>query len=173
MENSTKLLWCVLVGVFVLVLLNIDFKNDPKPAPRIAQKFPTVVTETKVKERYQEASSYTEAFRLAEQQNKKVLLIFSATWCGPCRQMKSTTLANEQVKEEMTKYIIYKVDVDQERSIASKYNVSGVPYYCIVNTSERINRQTSGYMDSQKFIKWLQGEYVRGGGTSSRRRGGG
>lgn len=57
--------------------------------------------------------------------NQVQLLVFSATWCGPCRAMApviddvATTYAGEVV--------VAKVDIEQSPAIARAFEVRGVP----------------------------------------------
>jgi len=54
-----------------------------------------------------------------------VLVDFSAEWCGPCKMMKPVL---EQLKDSMGSNIrILKIDVDNNSSLADRYNIRNVP----------------------------------------------
>ena len=56
---------------------------------------------------------------------RPVLVDFSAEWCGPCRMMAPVL---EQLKRRMGDRVrILKIDVDQNRDLAAKYNIRSVP----------------------------------------------
>ncbi len=58
----------------------------------------------------------------------KVLVDFYADWCGPCKAMGPTLDAFQQVSDVP----LVKINVDQERDIAMKYDVRGIPcFICI------------------------------------------
>lgn len=62
---------------------------------------------------------------LVLQAKGKVLVDFFATWCGPCKMMAPVL---DSVNEELgDKGVIYKVDIDQELSLAQRFNIMSVP----------------------------------------------
>jgi len=59
------------------------------------------------------------------QSDVPVLVDFSATWCGPCKQLKP--IVEELAGEFTGKLKVAHVDVDQARNSATKYGVMSVP----------------------------------------------
>lgn len=65
------------------------------------------------------------------------LVDFWATWCPPC-QMQSPVL--EELSDELEgKVIIGKVDVDEEKALASKYQIQSIPTLLIFKDGELVN----------------------------------
>ncbi len=56
-----------------------------------------------------------------------VVLDFSAPWCGPCQQMSPIVS-----KLERNGYPIRKVDLDSNRDLARRFNVSSIPAFVLV-----------------------------------------
>ena len=57
----------------------------------------------------------SENFEEIKKSDKKVLLDFFATWCGPCKMVSPLV---DEIAEEHPEYIVGKVDVDEEGAIA-------------------------------------------------------
>lgn len=65
------------------------------------------------------------------------LVDFWATWCPPC-QMQSPVL--EELSDELEgKVIIGKVDVDEEKTLAAKYQIQSIPTLLIFKDGELVN----------------------------------
>lgn len=82
--------------------------------------------------------------------NKRVLVDFYATWCGPC-QMLGLVLEKLD-KDELIS--ILKVDTDKESILASKYNISSIPTLIIFENGIEVKRRT-GYMSYDELKKWV------------------
>lgn len=140
----------IIVGVFAIILVLPDRvvrENVPFPQ-QIEQIQPPVVPPIP------KIGSYQDVLRVAKEQNREMLLIFGADWCSWCKKLE-TTLASSQVIKATSKYIVYRVNVDKEKSVASKFNVSGLPCYCIVDANERVVKTGSGYKAEAAFLLWL------------------
>ena len=51
---------------------------------------------------------------------------FSATWCGPCKMLGPVL---EQVAAKVDDVQIVKINVDEESSVAEKYNIMSIPTF--------------------------------------------
>ncbi len=96
-------------------------------------------------------------------EKKIVVMIFSATWCGPCQSMKRNVWADTKMKEYFkdNKIEVYNIDIDKQKAYARNYNVSSIP--CVVlleRTSEKhakeINRFV-GMRSTKEVIKFVEG----------------
>jgi len=53
-----------------------------------------------------------------------VLVDFYADWCGPCQQLTPTL---EEIARERTDVKIVKINIDESRALAGRYNVNSIP----------------------------------------------
>lgn len=74
-------------------------------------------------------------------ENEIVLIDFFASWCVPC---KMTAIELEKLDEMNLNCKIYKVDVEKERDLASKFNVSSIPALFVVKDQKPV-RKALGY----------------------------
>lgn len=70
--------------------------------------------------------------------NTPVLVDFYATWCGPCQTMMPVL---EQLKKDLGDDVkIIKIDVDKNKSLATKFQVRGVPAFLIFKNGKQVWR---------------------------------
>ncbi|WP_121666914.1 thioredoxin [Mesonia aquimarina] len=87
------------------------------------------------------------------QSDTPVLIDFYADWCGPCKAMAPIL---KQVKEEMgDKVKIIKIDIDKNQSIASQYQVRGVPTFLIFSQGKQVWRQ-SGVVQKTELVNSIK-----------------
>ena len=73
--------------------------------------------------------------------SKPVLVDFFATWCGPCKMM--SPVIDEIAAEKAGVVDVFKIDVDENQSIAQKYQVMSIPAL-IVFEHGQVKKQTLG-----------------------------
>ena len=123
---------------------SILMEQAPKKEPPLDSK-----PEMKIK-------TYKDALEEGKKLEKDVFVLFSASWCHWCNKMKDETLSNNEIKEAMQKYVVYIADLDEEKSLANKFNVSSVPSYIVIDSeNEKIRKQGSGFKGVNEFKRWL------------------
>ena len=80
---------------------------------------------------------------------KRILIDFFATWCGPCRMLGPVL---EMAKGDTP---VVKVDTDKFEDLARKYGVMSIPTLVLVEDGKEIKRNI-GFIDKdslEEFIK--------------------
>ena len=67
-----------------------------------------------------------------------VLVDFWAAWCSPCRMQAPILLEVAEIVEG--KAIIAKLDVDDNRAIAAKYNIMSIPTLILFKNGVPVNQ---------------------------------
>ncbi len=65
--------------------------------------------------------------------DKKVLIDFYATWCGPCRMVSPIV---DEIAEEHPEYLVCKVNVDEQPELAKEYRVMSIPMLVVLKDGE-------------------------------------
>jgi len=88
-------------------------------------------------------------------EEKPVLVDFFGEWCGPCQMLKPIF---DELSEEMDEVKFVKVDIDEEKELATKYGVRGVPCLILFKNGEVFDRIV-GLVSKEHLKKWLK-DYV-------------
>jgi len=84
--------------------------------------------------------------------NATVLVDFWAEWCAPCKVQDP--ILDEVAKEINRKILIGKVNVDDNRTIASKYGIMNIPTMILFKNGEKIH-QFVGVQSKEQIINVL------------------
>lgn len=93
------------------------------------------------------------SFKEALGSNKKVLVDFFATWCGPCKMLAPIL---EEIRQEVGEdVIIGKVDVDDNFDLARSYGIMSVPSLIVFSNGEEKSR-TIGLKPKKAILEMLK-----------------
>ena len=67
----------------------------------------------------------------------KKLIMFSAAWCGPCKQAKPVF---NQLKESIRDVQMEIIDIDEHREMAQDFSVTSVPTFMVIENNEEVSR---------------------------------
>ncbi|WP_455146049.1 cytochrome c biogenesis protein CcdA [Brachyspira pilosicoli] len=83
--------------------------------------------------------SYAEALEVSKQNNKPILIDFSAVWCANCYELKEKVFVNEDLKNFIDDNLIFtEVDVDKYKNISDEYNVKWLPWIIVIDSDKNI-----------------------------------
>lgn len=92
-----------------------------------------------------------DAFALAEDTKKDLVIIFGADWCVYCNIMKKDINTDLNIVEDK---IVCFIDFDQRKDMVKEYKVRVIPDYMLYRESIEIKRK-AGYKNKEKFQEWL------------------
>lgn len=82
---------------------------------------------------------------------KQELLVFGATWCGPCRgvhpMVKALSLKDVTIRE---------IDIDREPELKKKYDVTNIPCFVFVVDGQETGRRIIGTTTRAKLLQLTQ-----------------
>jgi thioredoxin 1 len=86
------------------------------------------------------------------QSDLPVLVDFTATWCGPCKQLAPIV---EKIAEEFEgKIKVGKLDIDASRPVAEKYRIRSVPTVMVFRGGQK-TAEHIGLTTRDKLVKLL------------------
>jgi thiol-disulfide isomerase/thioredoxin len=114
---------------------------------------------------------------------KVVFVDFWATWCGPCRSgMEKIKPLKEELKEKNIEFVYitnqsspmdtwnmmipdikgehYRVEQDEWNHFASKFKISGIPHYVLVDKEGLVVKDKVYFASSNEELKKLFNEYL-------------
>jgi thiol:disulfide interchange protein len=96
------------------------------------------------------------AMAKAKQEGKPTLLFFTASWCPPCKQMKSDVLPQDAIASTIRdNFVGVYVDIDERGADASAYGITGVPTFIVFNKDGQEVARQSGGMSASEFKQLL------------------
>jgi thioredoxin 2 len=84
-----------------------------------------------------------------------VLADFNASWCPPCAAMKHDTWTDDGVERAVTRGTIpLLVDIDQQPTVAARYDVNAIPTVLLLDASGQVIRR-AGFLPASGVLRFL------------------
>ena len=100
---------------------------------------------------------WNKALKEAKQEHKLVFLDAYASWCVPCKLLKSLTFTNKHAGDFFNKNFV-NVSVDMEKgygpTLLQQYGVSAYPTLIITDASGNVVAYTRGYIKPKELIEF-------------------
>jgi protein disulfide-isomerase len=98
-----------------------------------------------------------QAYQLAREQNKLVVLHFWAEWCMPCRRLDSFVFNHPQVAEALSKQVIaVKLNIDEHRELAMAYNIRSIPTDVLVNANGQVIARRPSPSSADAYLRMIE-----------------
>jgi thiol:disulfide interchange protein DsbD len=91
------------------------------------------------------------AVDISKEQNKPLLLIFSADWCDYCTKLKTEILSTNETSD----YVSCIIDVDNNKDLVKKYKVRILPTSIVIKDGEQVIKSKTGFQGKKDYLKWL------------------
>ncbi len=86
------------------------------------------------------------------QESKLAVVDFSATWCGPCKMLAPVF---HELAEEIADVDFFNADVDENRELAEKYSIQGVPSVLVFKGGALADRSV-GFQPKENLRRFIE-----------------
>lgn len=106
--------------------------------------------------------TYSDALKFSKEENKPIMMVFTADWCVFCKKLEAETFSDPTVANYVNRnFIAVKIDRDKETQIVKDFNVQGIPDIFFlepykVGENVRIMARQIGYIKPTPFYEGLQ-----------------
>lgn len=99
--------------------------------------------------------SLKEAFKKANTEDKLVIVMCSATWCGPCKKLETNVFTTEEAGNFFGNGYVFKkyyIDKDDPENLHATYKIPGFPSFLIFDgKGEFLGQAFGGAVDAKLF----------------------
>lgn len=102
-------------------------------------------------------SNVKEAFLLAKEQDKNVIVMVGEDDCRWCVKMKKHTLTDARIQEHMQKYILVSVKRSDKDAIKHVPEFDGnIPSFFMMRHTEEVIDSVVGYFNPNDFLQYIE-----------------
>ncbi len=102
-------------------------------------------------------TSYAQAAEEAVEQEKPILIEFTAVWCGACRQMQQLTFSNQRLVEYVdSAFVPLVLDADEYSELVAGFRIEAFPTTLVVSPELKILKRFTGYQSASTLLPGLE-----------------
>lgn len=104
---------------------------------------------------------FSEARRLADRENRPLLVDFTATWCGACKKLDAATFSDPKVRAEASRFVAVKVDATQDddpqvQTTMADLKVIGLPTVLLISSEGGEAARFTDFVGPEEFLRSLK-----------------
>jgi thiol:disulfide interchange protein DsbD len=148
-KRMKKGLYVILAILIVIIFLMAIIRNQQAENNQLLSEKTEIPWSTNI----------DSALGLAREQNLVLMIDFMAVWCPPCQAMENSTFNQPEIIEKAKAFIPVRIDVDQQRAVAERYNANaakyggiGIPNLLFLTTDEKRIRHLIGFQSAQQLL---------------------
>lgn len=102
------------------------------------------------------ATDFEKAKKQSIAESKPLVAMFTASWCGPCKKMKSSTLVDRPVKQLLeSHFVTVMVDTDRNSQLTRQFEITGMPTTVIIDPATGATKRAKGFQSRSQFLSFL------------------
>ncbi|MCL4730123.1 MAG: thioredoxin family protein [Planctomycetes bacterium] len=102
---------------------------------------------------------FATAQKQAEEKKLKLFVVFSTSWCGPCKKLAAEVWSLDSVARRVAKdFVPVYVDGDKDKATCRKYEVNAYPTIILANADGSLIAKevgTGGRFTGEAWIDWI------------------
>jgi thiol-disulfide isomerase/thioredoxin len=92
---------------------------------------------------------YPTALKKAQAEKKPMMVMMTATWCGPCKALEKETLNDPWIRHFLSKFVI--VQAFEDKDVEGKYGSNGYPTLVFTDSQGKEAARTVGHQATLPF----------------------